>query len=572
MRWFGNWPTRSKLFFSFGLMLLFLLAVIFTAVGGLQSYRRDAAIPLALTTHESNLNVQRAALLTMMLSSDRAEQDELKAEIERTSHENADILRGLGQATGYGADFTSNVAQLKQERDAFVQTREEQIIPLIYADKRLEARQLAMNTQREHFNNITTLSAVLIKTADERAEQSAQRITNIYLFAAVSAALVGIFLALTLHRLIALPLQEISRIAERIAQGDLAVDIKALSASGRRDEVGELAENFAHMRRSLGNTAQIAGQLAARDLRVQVAPQGDADVLGNAFAEMVTNLRRQTGEVSESATLLGSVVAQMSASTTELAASAAQTASAITETTATVEEIRQTAHVSNDKARIVAENAQNAASTAQNGRQATEATRQGMERIREQMEAIGDSMMRLSEQSSMIAQIIASVDDLAQQSNLLAVNAAIEAAKAGEQGKGFAVVAQEVKSLADQSKQSTTQVRTILSDIQKATAAAVMATEQGNKAVESGVQQAQQAGEAIQTLSQSIGVAAQSATQIAASSQQQLIGMDQMTVAMESIKQASAGNVDGAHQLEDAARNLQDLDARLQELVGRYQI
>src|SRR4028119_1286641 len=107
-----------------------------------------------------------------------------------------------------------------------------------------------------------------------------------------------------------------------------------------------------------------------------------------------------------------------------------------------------------------------------------------MQRIREQMEAIGESMMRLSEQSQAIGAIIATVDDLAQQSNLLAVNAAIEAAKAGEQGKGFAVVAQEVKSLADQSKQATTQVRTILNDIQKATGAAVMATEQGSKAVE----------------------------------------------------------------------------------------
>ena len=98
----------------------------------------------------------------------------------------------------------------------------------------------------------------------------------------------------------------------------------------------------------------------------------------------------------------------------------------------------------------------------------------GMNQIRRQMEAIASSMMRLSEQSQTIGQIIATVDDLAAQSNLLAVNAAIEAAKAGEHGKGFGVVAQEVKSLAEQSRQATNQVRTILSDIQKATAAAVI--------------------------------------------------------------------------------------------------
>src|SRR5438128_9984713 len=112
-----------------------------------------------------------------------------------------------------------------------------------------------------------------------------------------------------------------------------------------------------------------------------------------------------------------------------------------------------------------------------------------MARSREQMNSIAQIMVRLSEQNQAIGQIIASVDDLAQQSNLLAVNASIEAAKAGDQGKGFGVVANEVKSLAEQSRQATTRVRNILSDIQKATGAAVMATEQGSKSVESGLQQ-----------------------------------------------------------------------------------
>src|SRR5690606_7732014 len=126
-----------------------------------------------------------------------------------------------------------------------------------------------------------------------------------------------------------------------------------------------------------------------------------------------------------------------------------------------------------------------------------------------------------SEQGQAIGEIIAAVNDLAEQSNLLAVNAAIEAAKAGEHGRGFAVVAQEVRSLAEQSKQATAQVRTILQDIQKATTAAVLATEQGSKAVEDGVRQTTEAGEAIAALAEMIDEAAQAATQIAASSQQQ---------------------------------------------------
>jgi methyl-accepting chemotaxis protein len=181
-------------------------------------------------------------------------------------------------------------------------------------------------------------------------------------------------------------------------------------------------------------------------------------------------------------------------------------------------------------------------------------------------------MMRLSEQTQTIGQIIATVEDLAAQSNLLAVNAAIEAAKAGEQGKGFAVVAQEVKSLAEQSRQATERVRTILGDIQKATTAAVMAAEQGGKAVEAGVQQTEVAGESIGLLAGSVAEAAQAATQIAASSQQQLVGMDQVAGAMENIKLASTQNVASARQLETSARNLNELGQRLRQLVESYNV
>jgi methyl-accepting chemotaxis protein len=195
-----------------------------------------------------------------------------------------------------------------------------------------------------------------------------------------------------------------------------------------------------------------------------------------------------------------------------------------------------------------------------------------MNRIREQMEAIAESTVRLSEQGQAIGEIIASVNDLAERSNLLAVNAAIEAAKAGEHGRGFVVVAQEIRSLAEQSKQATAQVRTILSDIQQATNAAVMATEQGSKAVEAGVKQSTEAMEAIRVLGDSIVESAQSATQIAASSHQQLIGMDQVALAMENIKQASTQNAASTKQAETAAQGLHELGQKLKRLVEQYQV
>jgi methyl-accepting chemotaxis protein len=283
-------------------------------------------------------------------------------------------------------------------------------------------------------------------------------------------------------------------------------------------------------------------------------------------------LNKLMQEVQEAVSVLSSSAAEILATTTQIAAGAAETASAVSETTATVEEVKQTAGVSSQKAKYVSESAQKVTQVSQSGRKSVESTIHGMQRVQEQMESIAESIVRLSEQSQAIGEIIATVNDLAEQSNLLAVNAAIEAARAGEQGKGFAVVAQEIKSLAEQSRQATAHVRTILGDIQKATSTAVLATEQGSKAVEAGVKQSAEAGESIRLLADSVTEAAQAATQIAASSQQQMVGMDQVALAMENIKQASIQNVSGTRQAEVAAQSLHEMGQKLKQLAEQYKV
>jgi methyl-accepting chemotaxis protein len=275
-----------------------------------------------------------------------------------------------------------------------------------------------------------------------------------------------------------------------------------------------------------------------------------------------------TRELRENISQLSSSSAEILATTTQVASSAAETAAAVSETTATVEEVKQTAQHASQKAKHVSDSAQKASNVSQAGRKSVEEALHVMHRIREQMGSIAESIVQLSEQSHAIGQIIATVNDLAEQSNLLAVNAAIEAARAGEQGKSFGVVAHEIRSLAEQSKQATSQVRTILGDIQKATNVAVLATEQGNKAVEAGVKQSAETDEAIRLLSASINEASQAATQIAASSHQQMVGMDQVAVAMNNIKEASEQNVAGTRQAEKAAHALHDMGIRLTALVG----
>jgi methyl-accepting chemotaxis protein len=312
--------------------------------------------------------------------------------------------------------------------------------------------------------------------------------------------------------------------------------------------------------------------------RIEVAEKANSYtltlIIAALFAIIVgltigTHLSRViTRELRENIAQLSSSSAEILATTTQVASSAAETAAAVSETTATVEEVKQTAQHASQKAKYVSDSAQKASNVSQAGRRSVEEALRVMHRIREQMGSIAESIVQLSEQSHAIGQIIATVNDLAEQSNLLAVNAAIEAARAGEQGKSFGVVAHEIRSLAEQSKQATGQVRTILGDIQKATNVAVLATEQGNKAVEAGVKQSSETDEAIRLLSASINEAAQAATQIAASSHQQMVGMDQVAVAMNNIKEASEQNVAGTRQAELAAQGLHQMGVRLRLLVG----
>jgi methyl-accepting chemotaxis protein len=264
---------------------------------------------------------------------------------------------------------------------------------------------------------------------------------------------------------------------------------------------------------------------------------------------------------------LASTATEILAGTSQQASSMREQSTAVAETVTTVDEVLQTASQAADRAKTVADSAMHAADVGATGKQSVMNTVSMMEEVKEQTATIAETILSLSERAQTIGEIIAAVNEITERSNLLALNAAIEASRAGEHGRGFAVVASEIKSLADQSKKATAQVRQILGDIQKSTNTAVLVTEQGTKSVHQAIRAANESGQTISSLVETMDAAARAATQIAASASQQATGMSQIHQAMAHINEASNQNLAATRQSEQAAQDLHTLGTRLKAMI-----
>ncbi|MBX9687432.1 MAG: methyl-accepting chemotaxis protein [Candidatus Obscuribacterales bacterium] len=325
----------------------------------------------------------------------------------------------------------------------------------------------------------------------------------------------------------------------------------------------------------LNGLSSAVSKIVEGDLGVSIPAADSNDELGvliNNFNVLIDNLKDDRRKISEAVGVLAAAVEQILNATSASASGASQTAATVTETTIAAEEVRQTTMIATENSRFVADLAEETAKVSLEGRRATEDTVMQMTRMRQQMATIADGMSGLLEKSQAIVEITTTVDDLAQQSNLLAVNAAVEAARAGELGKGFSVVAQEVKALAALSKEATAEVRRILEDIQKATAGAAVSIEQGSGMVEAAVKQSSEAGNAIEALTRSVSEAASAASQIAAANQEQLVGIDQVVTAMQGIQGAMKQHAGSSRDIDAAAQKLNSIRDTLLVLVNRYRV
>ena len=326
--------------------------------------------------------------------------------------------------------------------------------------------------------------------------------------------------------------------------------------------------------RRLGEFQQFVTSVGEGDLTRPSAREGGDELgkLARGLNQMVTRLKSTTAQTRAAAENLNSVTMDILASAQEQSAVTGEQVAAYQETNATMQQVSQSSIQIAEKAKQVYTTAAAVSSANVSGLDAVQRTNQTVEAIHEQAEAVAQNIVSLSEKTQMVGDILATVNDIAEQSHLLALNAAIEAAAAGEHGRSFSVVAGEIKNLADQSKAATVQVKTILGDIQKEINTSVMLTEEAVKRVDLGKHQADVTASAIRNMAANIDQSVQAFQQIVAGTNQQQIGFENVMQAMKDLSRASEQAAASNRQTEKAAANLTYLGAQLGTATEGYKL
>ena len=406
------------------------------------------------------------------------------------------------------------------------------------------------------------------------------------LFGGVAAlALVG---GVLLARRITRPITQLVAAAHRVGQGDLSETVPVTS----RDEIGELAQTFndavVRLRSQVQTEADRDDERRRReelqeniikflDTAMEVS-QGDltkrgevtSDVLGNvvdAINLMVAEIGSIIADVRVAAMHVSVSANQMTDSTSRMAQGAQAQAREAGEVAASVETLTVSVRQVAESAQASAQSAREALEAAQKGDLAVRDSLQGMQRIRNEVQSISKKIKSLGDRSLEISEIVNTIEDIASQTNLVALNAAIEAAGAGEAGLRFAVVADEVRKLAERSARATKDIAVLIKNVQSDTQEAIVVMEQGTQEVEAGYRMTVQAGDSLKTIADVSQRSAQLAQDISLATQQQVRGADSVAQAMQSIQTVSAqterGVLDARRTVDELARLAEELTASL---------
>jgi methyl-accepting chemotaxis protein len=386
------------------------------------------------------------------------------------------------------------------------------------------------------------------------------------------------------------PIRELLGLVDQIKKGNLtqAVDLKV------SNEVGLLGKSLNELRNALQQQNQVSAR-AEEDINkiqshvlnmlniVSAAAQGDltkeaevtADALGSladAFNLMITGLASLVEQVRDSAGDIGSATTQILGSSAQMLKGAEEQRVHINNTSSAVDQISVSMQQVSNNAEAATQASQKATEAAQKGEKSVVETIKGMHRIRNTVQATSKKIKSLGDRSMEIGEIVEVIDDIASQTNLLALNAAIEAARAGEHGRGFAVVADEVRKLAERSSKATETIAELIKGIQAETNEAVRAMEDGTREVEEGTRLADFAGASLKEIDKIVGQVADLIHEISLAAKQQARGTEGVVKSMEIISDITGQHVEFVRQTTDTIKQLVTLSDQLTEAIGKFKL
>lgn len=412
----------------------------------------------------------------------------------------------------------------------------QKVLALIREGKIDEAQSLTRGDGKKQYDHVNKIIAELedscLKKSTSMLSQvnAATTSTRNWVAAFIFiGAIVGLLIGIVTSRAISAPIKKLAQDAEKVSTGDLGVVVEIDS----NDEIGQLAVSFEKMIHSL--------------------------------REMIGTLADSSAHISQSSSEMQHNAGQMANGAEEVAAQAITVATASEEMSATSGDIAQ-------NCQLAAEGAQRANSAAEEGGAVVESSIAVMHRIAERVQASARTVEELGRRSDQIGSIISTIEDIADQTNLLALNAAIEAARAGEQGRGFAVVADEVRALAERTTKATREIGLMIKAIQQETKSAVSAMEEGVAEVEQGTDEAARSGEALRKIQDEINSLHLQVQQIATAAEEQTATTSEISNNIHQITDVAQNTVGGARNTADAAQQLTRLSEELQRVVAQFKL
>jgi methyl-accepting chemotaxis protein len=542
MKWFYDLKIGTKLLSGF--ILVALLAGLIGGVGTMNILRiaakdtkmyEDSVVPLAqLGKISTAFQRVRVNLAKVLLTDNRQDKEKNAKQIRDMSDEITDLVGEFGK-TSHTPEEEALLKELNDKRDVFrpVIAR---IIELSMAGKDAEAKSLYQNEATVAARGEQEVIGKLVDFNSNEARQTsvenaataggAVRFTIIFgILGMVLAVAIGTFIS----GIITTPLKQGLNFAAAIAGGNLGRRLEM----NRRDEIGSLADSLNNMKDSL--------------------------------CEIIGKMKDTSAALSTSAGQLSAASTQMAAGTEEAAAQVETIATASEEMAATSMEIA-------GNCGTAAQSSQQASDTATAGEVVVKQTISVMGRIAKRVKESAVTVESLGVRSQQIGEIIGTIEDIADQTNLLALNAAIEAARAGEQGRGFAVVADEVRALAERTTKATKEISAMIKAIQGETKSAVESMEDGVKEVENGTSEAAKSSIALKDILDQINAVALQVNQMATAAEQQTATTTEISSNIQQITEVMGETARGAEESASAAGQLARLADDLQDLADHFQL